>query len=254
MNEAKERIGPPIREVVTRAQYLTKPACLLLLALTGHPLLEMEDATAQEPTVPSNESSQPNGVKGTVSQYLMNPDGVMDGLLLSNNTLVRFPPHLSYVLAQTVSLGDVVRIEGFFDAPGTIHASAIADLSSQRSVVDAPPAPRHFRPPSPDNKTREQMSVSGAVRVLTHSPQGEIDGAVLTDGSIIHFSPSLGSQFPALMREGQTIAASGFGTKNEFGQSLEATSIGSSLDQLQTVTRPDSKSGSSEAPRPTRPR
>ena len=254
MNEAKERIGPPIREVVTWPQYLTKRACLLLIALAGHPLLEMEDAGAQEPAIPSHQSSQPNEVKGTVSQYLMNPDGVMDGLLLSNNTLVRFPPHLSYVLAQTVSLGDVVRIEGFFEAPGTIHASAIVDLSSQRSVVDAPPAPKHFRPRSPDNKTREQMSVSGTVRVLTHSPQGAIDGAVLTDGSIIQFSPSLGSQFPALMREGQTLAAIGFGTKNEFGRSLQATSIASSLDQLPPVSDAESESGSSAAPRSTRPR
>jgi hypothetical protein len=254
MNEAKERIGPPIREVVIWPQYLTKWACLLLIALAGHALLEVEDATAQAPAIPSNQSSQPSEVKGTVSQYLMNPDGVMDGLLLSNNTLVRFPPHLSNVLAQTVSLGDVVRIEGFFEAPGTIHASAIVDLSSQRSVVDAPPAPQHFRPPTPDNKTREQMRVSGTVRVLTHSPQGAIDGAVLTDGSIIHFSPSLGSQFPALMREGQTLAASGFGTKNEFGRSLQATSIASSLDQLPPVSGPDSGSSSPEAPRSTRPR
>ena len=103
--------------------------------------------------------------KGTVSQYLMNPDGVMDGLLLSDNTLVRFPPHLSYVLAQTVSLGDVVRIEGFFEAPGTIHASAIVDLSSQRSVVDTPPAPKHIsaavaRQQNPGTDERERNGPS----------------------------------------------------------------------------------------------
>jgi hypothetical protein len=73
MNEAKERIGPPIREVVTWPQYLTKRTCLLLVALAGHPLLEMEDAGAQEPAIPAHQSSQPNEVKGTVSQYLMNP-------------------------------------------------------------------------------------------------------------------------------------------------------------------------------------
>jgi hypothetical protein len=34
----------------------------------------------------------------TVAQYLVNPDGFVDGLLLSNNTIIRFPPHLGQVL------------------------------------------------------------------------------------------------------------------------------------------------------------
>jgi signal transduction histidine kinase len=37
--------------------------------------------------------------QGSVTQYLMNPDGYVDGLLLADNNIIRFPPHLGQVLA-----------------------------------------------------------------------------------------------------------------------------------------------------------
>src|SRR4051794_5893306 len=57
-------------------------------------------------------ANQTTTIEGTVAQYLMNPDGVVDGLLLEHNAIVRFPPHLGQVLAGTVSPHDVVRVEG----------------------------------------------------------------------------------------------------------------------------------------------
>ncbi len=107
-------------------------------------------------------------MQGNVSQYLMNPDGYVDGLLLSNNTIIRFPPHLGQVLTQTVSIQDLVRVEGFFESPGILHASSIIDLQSQRSVVDTPPSARYPRPPRPGSVARQPLSASGTIRVLTH--------------------------------------------------------------------------------------
>jgi hypothetical protein len=94
-------------------------------------------------------SFQTTVVQGVVAQYLMNPDGFVDGLLLSNNTIIRFPPHLGQVLTQTVSPQDIVRVEGFFESSGTFHASSIIDLQSQRTVADYPPPPGHPPPPRP---------------------------------------------------------------------------------------------------------
>ena len=55
-----------------------------------------QKARAQEPRGPRPPpaSFQTTVVQGVVAQYLMNPDGFVDGLLLSNNTIIRFPPHL----------------------------------------------------------------------------------------------------------------------------------------------------------------
>jgi hypothetical protein len=50
------------------------------------------------PPPPPGGAAQVTSIRGTVSQYLMNPDGLVDGLLLSDNTIVRFPPHMSQQL------------------------------------------------------------------------------------------------------------------------------------------------------------
>jgi len=79
------------------------------------------------------------------------------------------------------------------------------------------------------------MSVSGTIRVLTHAPRGEVDGAVLADGTIVHVPPPVGQQYADLLREGQPLAATGYGTANAYGRSLEATALGPSPNRLQTV-------------------
>src|SRR5437879_1021154 len=49
-------------------------------------------AAMQQPALPPPPSggAQLTNIHGTVSQYVMNPDGLVDGLLLSDNTIVRF--------------------------------------------------------------------------------------------------------------------------------------------------------------------
>jgi hypothetical protein len=209
-------------------------ALLFLIALAD---LTSPDARAQEPggPRPSSASFQTTVVQGNVSQYLVNPDGYVDGLLLSNNTIIRFPPHLGQVLTQTVSLQDVVRVEGFFESPGILHASSIIDLQSQRSVVDTPPSAQYPRPPRPGSVARQALRVSGTIRMLTHGKRGEVNGVVLSDGTVIHFPPPVGTRFAALLREGNTLAATGNGTSDQYGRSLEATAIGPSMSQLETI-------------------
>lgn len=199
--------------------------------------LTFAQAHAQEPRGPRPPpaSFQTTVVQGSVSQYLMNPDGFVDGLLLSDNTIIRFPPHLGPVLTQTVSPQDVVKVEGFFESPGILHASSIIDLQSQRSVVDTPPAPQHPRPPRPGSVARQPLNANGTIRVLTHNKRGEVDGVVLSDGTVIHFPPPVGVQFAALLSQGNAVAATGYGTSNEYGRSLEATAIGPSMSRLESI-------------------
>ena len=194
-------------------------------------------ARAQEPRDPrpSPASFQTTVVQGSVTQYLMNPDGFVDGLLLSNNAIIRFPPHLGQVLTQTVSPRDVVRVEGFFESPGILHASSIIDLQSQRSVVDTPPSARHPRPPRPGSGSRQPLSANGTIRVLTRGKRGDVNGVVLSDGTVIHFPPPVGVRFVLLLREGNALAATGYGTSNEYGRSLEAAAVGPSMSQLEAI-------------------
>jgi hypothetical protein len=129
----------------------------------------------------------------------------------------------------------LVRVEGFFESPGILHASSIIDLQSRRSVVDTPPSSRNPRPPRPGSVARQPLSASGTIRVLTHGKGGEVNGVVLSDGTVIHFRPPIGMQFAGLLREGNALAATGNGTSNQYGRSFEATAIGPSMSQLETI-------------------
>lgn len=65
-------------------------------------------------------------------------------------------------------------------------------------------------------------------------PRGETNGVILNDGSILLFPPE-GMQIS--IKVGMPFAASGLGTRNNDGQSLEAISVGTHLSALQPLYR-----------------
>jgi hypothetical protein len=154
---------------------------------------------------------------------------------------------------QTVKPQDSVSVDGFIEYQGTIHATTITNPASQQSVVDTPPSAQ-TPPPAPSQEVRQSMSATGTIKVLTHAARGEIDGAVLDNGTIVHFPPPVGTRYANLFQVGAPLAAVGNGTISTSGRSLEATSIGPSADHLQTVTAIDDRprGGPGERPRPVR--
>ena len=69
----------------------------------------------------------------------------------------------------------------------------------------------------------------------------DIDGVILEDGTLLHFPPHAGRQFAKLIREGQLLAAVGFGTVNDFGQTIAVAMLGRSADALALVEPPPAK-------------
>src|SRR5712692_8035909 len=56
--------------------------------------------------------------RGRVQQFTLTPRGDIDGLILSDGTEVKTPPHLSIEIAYSVKPGDMVSIHG-------LHAAAL---------------------------------------------------------------------------------------------------------------------------------
>src|SRR5947199_192357 len=52
-------------------------------------------------------------------------------------------------------------------------------------------------------------TVRGTVQSFTTAPKGEVDGAVLDDGTVIHWPPHLGERFAAVVKQGDRIRAVG---------------------------------------------
>jgi hypothetical protein len=73
----------------------------------------------------------------------------------------------------------------------------------------------------------EARTAQGRVQSLTSAPMGEIDGAVLDDGTVIHWPPHLADRFSAVATRGDRIRAVGW---------METGPAGDTHLEIQTVT------------------
>jgi hypothetical protein len=160
---------------------------------------------------------------GRIAKFLMNPNGDVDGLLLGDGTQVNFPPHLSAALMQIARVGDTVSVQGFRGYGGdAVHAAVITNTGSAQSMVDQPPSPD--RPP-PAPAALIALNANGRVVRLLHADMGELNGAILEDGTIVRFPPPFGAQLQTALRPNVQLTATGYGTQNAYGRALEATSL-----------------------------
>ncbi|KKB63329.1 hypothetical protein WM40_12625 [Robbsia andropogonis] len=174
-------------------------------------------------------------IQGTVSRFLINPDGDVDGFLTSDGGLVHFPPHLSTQLTSALRPGDSVQISGWRNGGGEITAQRIINMRSNQQLVDQPPQPGALPLPGPLRGDRlSRLSVQGRVARITTAPRGEPDGVILVDGTVIKLTPPVAQQFAGILRSGALVAAEGYGSRNQYGTALQATAFGApgNLTQL----------------------
>ncbi len=90
---------------------------------------------------------QPMSAEGRVTEYVTNPHGDVDGLILNDNTIVKFPPHQSDELQELVKVGDEVKVEGRrHETPhGEVHLHA--DVISAQGKSIHREGPKHDRKP-----------------------------------------------------------------------------------------------------------
>ncbi|WP_345817146.1 hypothetical protein AAGS40_25030 (plasmid) [Paraburkholderia sp. PREW-6R] len=164
---------------------------------------------------------------GTVSRFVINPEGDVDGFLLGDGSLVHFPPHMSAQLVGAIHSGDPVKIVGVRDSGGNMAAQQITNERTQQQVVDQPAPVNTMRmPPALRGAGLVRLSVEGTVARVTTAPRGEPDGVMLSNGTIIKMPPPVAQQFASLMRPDVVVAASGYGTRNQYGEALQATAFG----------------------------
>ena len=170
-------------------------------------------------------------VEGTVTQYLMNHHGDVDGLLLNDGIQVHLPPHMGKDLVVFVKPDDVISVQGYrIPERPVMEAPIITKTKTGQSLAEREPGPldRPIIPPSVRDLFLTERHVGGIVRTLLYGRRGEVNGAVLEDHTIVRVPPHAAHQAAALLQVGQSISATGYGTENEYGQAIEATAIGSS--------------------------
>ena len=76
--------------------------------------------------------------------------------------------------------------------------------------ADDPPAPPKKKAPKDGPpKKGESVTITSRVKKMTEAPKGEIDGAELTDGTVIHWPPHLEKKFTAVVKVGDEVKVMG---------------------------------------------
>lgn len=137
-------------------------------------------------------------VQGRVAQYTMTPKGDVDGLVLDDGTQIHLPAHFSASLVFIVRPGDQVAVEGRKHGP-VLEASRIQNTATGLAF-DNEGRRREADPPKPER-------VEGKVRFALHGPKGDVNGAILDDGTVVRFPPDLAS--PDKVAPGRSLVADG---------------------------------------------
>lgn len=181
---------------------------------------------ARLPAGPGNDTASDALVSGTLSRLTINPEGTVDGFVLADGTLVRLPPHLGSQLAALVRAGERVTVAGERRGDDEIRARVVRNDGTGASLSDRPPTPVASVPPMLRGVNLTRLSVSGVVRRVMRAPRGEPDGVMLDSGVIVKLTVPAARQFGALLVPGERVAAVGYGTRNVYGEALQATAFG----------------------------
>jgi hypothetical protein len=201
-------------------------------------------------------------VTGKVKDFTTAPRGEIDGAVLEDGTVIHWPPHLEDRFKGIVARGDRVRVSGRMETgpAGDTHLEVrnvtnLRTKASQSNDDDTPPPPRRGKrgrqerrpvppPPPPPAEDREMKTMTSKVKDFTTAPRGEIDGAVLEDGTLIHWPPHLEDTFKGILNRGDRVRVTGW---------METGRRGDTHLEVRTVTNlrtNASRSNDNDAPPP----
>jgi len=77
----------------------------------------------------------------------------------------------------------------------------------------------------------QQASLSGKVQTPLYGPRGDLNGAILDDGTIVRVPPPAAYQSASLLAPGQTISVQGWALSTAYGRVVDAQAIGPAIPQ-----------------------
>jgi len=183
-------------------------------------------AVYAQTTDPLWDPAQLPATRGTVKQYTLTPRGDVDGLILSDGTEVKLPPHLTGQIVFAVRPGDAVTIRGLKAlALPLVDAASVTNDATGATVIDNGP------PGGPD-RWATQQTISGRIAAALHGKRGEVNGALFDNGIILRLPPPEAERLQAWLQPGQTVAVRGASLVTPLGTVIDVRAIGASSDQM----------------------
>jgi hypothetical protein len=180
---------------------------------------------------PMWDTSQLPESRGTVKQYTLTPRGDVDGVILTDGTEVKLPPHLSAQTVFAIRPGDEVSVRGLrARAVPLIDATSITNVATGKSVVDNGP---------PDRRgSADDQTISGRIALQLHGKRGEVNGVVLDDGTTLRLPPPEAERMQDQLQRGQTVSARGDVLDTALGKVVDVRAIGASPEQMTELRGP----------------
>ena len=164
--------------------------------------------------------------RGTVRQYTLTPRGDVDGLILTDGTEVKAPPHLSAQLVFAVRPGDAVTIHGLkARALPLVDGSLIRNDATGATVADL----------GPPRRDRAETTVSGRVGMALHGKRGEINGILLEDGTQVRLPPREAERWSVELQAGRSLTVRGILLRTALGTVMEAHAVGASAGAMTEI-------------------
>ena len=177
------------------------------------------------------DASQLPATSGSVSHYTLTTRGDIDGLMLADGTEVKVPPHLTGQIAFAIHPGDNVTIHGLrARALPLVEAASITNNANGSTIVDNGPAGPAAAP--------QEATISGQITAALHGPRGEINGALLADGTVLRLPPPEAARFAEVLQSGRTVSVRGFAVHNVLGTVIDVRAIGNTPDRLSEIAAP----------------
>lgn len=162
-----------------------------------------------------------------VERYIVDTFGDVDGLLLSDGWLVKFPAHQSGDLMRAARPGDSIAATGAMIGPRVMEAWTLTNAASNTMIVRTskskllPKLPKHVRAAG-----LQPLEAAGRISHVIPGKKGEIKSVVLEDGSSLRLGKHAQWVIGTQLSVGREIRARGVGTQNELGRGLEVTELG----------------------------
>lgn len=237
-----------LRELTLRIRFLPVAAGSLFA------LLGSAECQAQPPAAFAKRE-----IEGKVERITTAPLGEIDGAVLEDGTWVHWPPHMQDRFRAIVKEGDRIRVTGRNETgkrgEPRFETHSLTDLRNNTTVENpdfafGPPAggggrgrkappPRSGDRPDAGADRAETREVEGRVERLTTAKRGEIDGAVLNDGTWVHWPPHLEDRFSTIVKAGDRLRVSGRNETGKEGELRFETRSLTNVETRSTVENPD---------------
>ena len=175
--------------------------------------------------------ARPTEAHGTVTQFLMNEHGDLDGFILDGIWQVYFPPHLSATVATHVMQGDTVRVKGVAPLRLDVMSVVAIEAESGKTIVDDESQHNRGRHNERDVE-RVSVDMIGTVVLPLYGPKGEPRGALLGGGTSLRMAVRAAEDASSYFTPGTRVHAWGELVTSALASTLDVDKIALASDGI----------------------